>query len=603
MSEKLHELESRLAAARQTPDRADALLALAEHLAERDAARAVELSEAALLLAAALNDPLRKAKSHLCLAQAHYLRSEYPDSIRHALSALDLAREHTLTEQEAHALSHLGANHEAAGAWPEALGCFVAAQRLYEKIDHKRGISSQLNHIGALHWHSGNYAEAERSLSAALALDRQNGAGSLAVATRLFNHALVYEKLGRIDAAVAAVRESLDLFRAENDAAGAVRSLTALGDIRLRQGDFPAAEKMYQEALDAAQKSGARQAEGRVYTLLARLDLERRQPQAALPRLENAVAIFTQLDSPPSLADAHELLAQAYKALGRFEDALQHYETFHALREALFNTQTDARMNILQTLYQVEAARQEAQDEMQREIEQREQLIADLDIYAEYVAHNLKNPIGNVLGFGELLLLDGDDLSPERRAYLDAIMASATKMDQIVEALLRLARVRLEEMPLQPVNMQTVMNEAQQRLAPVIERYRGTLSVEGPLPPALGYGPWIEEVWVNYITNGLKYGGSSPQITVGAQVLHDGYQRYWVRDSGSGIPPAKQRQLFNKFERLGVKKVEGYGLGLAMVRQIVEKLNGRVGVISTGVEGQGATFYFDLHAAPDDTRG
>jgi signal transduction histidine kinase len=113
-------------------------------------------------------------------------------------------------------------------------------------------------------------------------------------------------------------------------------------------------------------------------------------------------------------------------------------------------------------------------------------------------------------------------------------------------------------------------------------------------PTAVGYSPWIEEVWVKNISNGLKYGGQPPQMELGADMGPEGVARFWVRDNGPGLSAEKQAVLFTEFVRLNEVRVEGFGLGLSIVRRIMDKLGGRVGVNS--MEGAGSEFYFELPA-------
>ena len=111
----------------------------------------------------------------------------------------------------------------------------------------------------------------------------------------------------------------------------------------------------------------------------------------------------------------------------------------------------------------------------------------------------------------------------------------------------------------------------------------------------MGYGPWIEEVWSNYISNAMKYGGQPPQVTLGYDVLTNGWVRFWVKDNGPGIDPVAQKRLFQEFERLDQKRAQGYGLGLSVVRRIMERLGGEVGVESA--VGVGSLFFFTLPVA------
>ena len=111
-------------------------------------------------------------------------------------------------------------------------------------------------------------------------------------------------------------------------------------------------------------------------------------------------------------------------------------------------------------------------------------------------------------------------------------------------------------------------------------------------PQALGYAPWVEEVWANYLSNAIKYGGEQPRIEVGATPLNR-MVRFWVKDEGPGISPDDQTRLFTPFTLL--KSIKGHGLGLSIVERIIQKCGGEVGVESQ--LDQGSTFWFTLPAA------
>jgi signal transduction histidine kinase len=113
----------------------------------------------------------------------------------------------------------------------------------------------------------------------------------------------------------------------------------------------------------------------------------------------------------------------------------------------------------------------------------------------------------------------------------------------------------------------------------------------------LGYAPWVEEVWLNYISNALKYGGRPPRVELGAQVQVDGYVKFWVKDNGAGLSADQLAHLFTPYTRLGQPHIKGHGLGLSIVWRIIEKLNGRVGAESE--PGQGSVFSFYLPPAED----
>jgi len=178
------------------------------------------------------------------------------------------------------------------------------------------------------------------------------------------------------------------------------------------------------------------------------------------------------------------------------------------------------------------------------------------------------------------------------------ITQNARKMSNIIGDLLLLAEVRSKDMELKPLDMASIVAEVRQRLSDVIEQSQAQIALPAASawPVTLGYAPWIEEVWVNYLGNALKYGGQPPYIEVGAETQPDDRVRYWVRDNGPGIPPEDQARLFTPFTRLDQVRVKGHGLGLSIVRRIVEKLGGQVDVESQ--PGQGSVFSFTLPGVP-----
>jgi signal transduction histidine kinase len=140
--------------------------------------------------------------------------------------------------------------------------------------------------------------------------------------------------------------------------------------------------------------------------------------------------------------------------------------------------------------------------------------------------------------------------------------------------------------------MANIVAEAQRRLTDMVDEHQPKITMPAEWPVAMGYAPWIEEVWVNYISNGIKYGGRPPQLTLGAKKLPDGMILFWIQDNGPGLTPEDQARLFTPFTQLKRIRSNGHGLGLSIVQRIVSKLNGRVGVVSEA--GHGSIFAFAL---------
>ncbi len=219
----------------------------------------------------------------------------------------------------------------------------------------------------------------------------------------------------------------------------------------------------------------------------------------------------------------------------------------------------------------------------------------ELDAFAHTVAHDLKNPLWLMTGYADLVREDLAKSETPRELILEAlenIQQAGQQAIRIVDELLLLAGVRKGRVELGPVDMARVLAQVQQRLAAMLKEYQVEPILPASWPTALGYEPWLEEVWVNYISNGLKYGGQPLRLELGATPQADGQLRFWVRDNGPGLTPQAQTALFTEFTRLDETRAEGHGLGLSIVRRIMEKLGGQVGVEST--VGQGSVFFFTL---------
>jgi signal transduction histidine kinase len=220
----------------------------------------------------------------------------------------------------------------------------------------------------------------------------------------------------------------------------------------------------------------------------------------------------------------------------------------------------------------------------------------ELDAFAHTVAHDLKTPLGVILGFAEVLESEVETMPREEMAtYLRSIGRNTRKVDYIIQELLLLASVRKEDVEPRPLNMAHIVAEVQERLTQMAEIAKAELILPTTWPIALGHGPWIEEVWANYLSNAIKYGGSPPRVELGASPQANGTVVFWVTDNGQGLTAAERAQLFTPFGQLNKVRAQGNGLGLSIVRRIIDRLDGRVGVRSE--PGQGSTFFFSLPAA------
>ncbi len=236
-----------------------------------------------------------------------------------------------------------------------------------------------------------------------------------------------------------------------------------------------------------------------------------------------------------------------------------------------------------------------------------EQKIAELDAFGRTIAHDLKNPLMVInLSIASLVKEFASIENTKAKQKLNFINDGTKHMINIIESILVLAGIKkIDQSEIGAFPMSECVDEALRRIAYNIEE--NGIQIQKPLdwPSVAGYSPWITEVWVNYLTNGIKYGGNpstnrKPALELGYNIIqkngkhNSDYVRFWVKDNGEGISREKAATLFKEFTRLHSTEYEGYGLGLSIVKTIVEKSKGEVGVESE--EGKGSVFYFTLPA-------
>lgn len=224
--------------------------------------------------------------------------------------------------------------------------------------------------------------------------------------------------------------------------------------------------------------------------------------------------------------------------------------------------------------------------------EERELLIKDLDAFAHTVAHDLKNPLNGIVGYSTFLE-DFPDVTEEHKEILGIITEIAYKMSAVVDSLLQFAEVRSnKDVELVTIDIGAIVKDACKRLSYMFKEYEAEVIVADEWNVAIGHEGWIEEVWVNYISNAIKYGGRPPRVELGSNLQGNNRVRYWVKDNGKGLTKDQQAEIFTEFNRLENVDIEGHGLGLSVVKRIVETLDGEVGIVSQ--VGQGSTFWFTL---------
>ncbi len=232
--------------------------------------------------------------------------------------------------------------------------------------------------------------------------------------------------------------------------------------------------------------------------------------------------------------------------------------------------------------------------ERERLIGELERRNAELERFTYTVSHDLRSPLVTVRGFVDLVEKDVAAGETERVAEDVARIRGATStMEKLLRELLELSRVGRVTNPPETVSLDALAREAVALLHERLRAANARVEVRPGLPSVHGDRTRLLEVFQNLIENAVKFrsGQGEPVVEVGSRPGADGPVVY-VRDNGVGIDPRYHERVFALFERLD-PRVEGTGVGLALVKRIVEVHGGRVWVDSEGA-GKGSTFCFTL---------
>lgn len=241
-------------------------------------------------------------------------------------------------------------------------------------------------------------------------------------------------------------------------------------------------------------------------------------------------------------------------------------------------------------------------EELEQHVHERtaalENAVRELESYSYSISHDLRAPLRAINGFSQMLREhEAARLSEEGRGWLERIVSNSNRMGDLIDDILEYARCGRMPLDKRRLDMQSL---AQEVLATLRETYpRSEVRID-PLPPVMGDAIAMRQVLLNLLDNALKYSAKQPQplVQMGAEVSAE-QAVFSVRDNGIGFDMSYADRLFGVFQRLHRDgEIPGTGVGLAIVKRIIERHGGRIWAESA--PNAGTTFFFSLPSGPQD---
>jgi signal transduction histidine kinase len=288
---------------------------------------------------------------------------------------------------------------------------------------------------------------------------------------------------------------------------------------------------------------------------------------------------------------ATSILALIFVLLS-FQDQVSGTSPYWSLRSMWFFLilSTGLLLTFMWHLRNLEEIRQQ---ELKRINEQLERQVAELERFTYTVSHELRTPLVTVMGFMGSIEKDLQDGKHEKaQTDFPRVIGAAKNMHNTLSELLELSRIGRIINPPEEVELHEVVREALDAVEGRIRSRNVKIEVAHPLPAVYGDRPRLREVFENLIDNAAKYTSNqlAPFIEIGSRGGNEPV--FYIKDNGLGIEPQYHSRIFRLFEKLD-SATEGTGVGLTLVKRIIETHGGKIWVESEGL-GKGTTFCFTI---------
>lgn len=228
-----------------------------------------------------------------------------------------------------------------------------------------------------------------------------------------------------------------------------------------------------------------------------------------------------------------------------------------------------------------------------------QELVAELEHFSYTITHDMRAPLRAMQGFAEIMkeTCTGCDKG-QGVGFLQRIQTSASRMDSLITDALSYTHAVRQELPLEPVDAGALLRGMLDSY-PEFQASRATITLEENIPELMGNEAGLTQCFSNLLGNAVKFvkPGQKPTIRVWHEQRAE-WVRIWIEDNGIGISEYSMTRLFQMFSRGHNHGYEGTGIGLALVRKVVERMGGRVGVDSQ--DGIGSRFWVELRRAPTE---
>lgn len=571
---------------------------------------------------ALLTDEMPKTSGNIffLLGKAHYFLGEYEDANNNYLKALKLFESENRELDIAKTLQNIGLIHHNLDDLDKASYYYHRALDINMKMKNDTNIAGLYQNLGIIFYTNNDFEKAlnyyEKSIRIYKELDQTDN-----IATTFSNIALIQLKQAEYEKAFANFQHSYDLFVSCNSRVGQMWTLHNSGTAKLYLKEYDAAKEYYDQSLALAR--GMNNPEGILSNLSAFTELSEQiqDYQSAYYYYSD----YTEINDSIHSADLVERIAELEtlynietqeKQLAANDAELKRQKTQKtAILIVLFfmiialsiiylayREKKLSEIQIVSSKLDLENSLVEKNKELANQITERKIAEESDKLKSAFLAnmsHELRTPMNAIIAFSNFLR-DPKLSSPKRNEYLDHITTAGDSLLRLIDDIIDIAKLEAKQLKISisPVNINRLLREIEKVFVNIKSKNQFPAKLKINIDPKIDYivntdAIRVKQVMINLLENSFKYTPSGT-IEFGMLVKQE-WLEFYVRDTGIGIPKAKQAKIFDRFSQVETemnKKYGGTGLGLAICKNLINLLGGEIWVESASRKG--SIFRFTL---------
>ncbi|SMO94016.1 tetratricopeptide repeat-containing sensor histidine kinase [Gracilimonas mengyeensis] len=613
----------------------------------RDSAKAAQYAQQAIHLADSLENHLGMGIGKMALGAHNVIQGDFMDGLKHSFEAEQIFKQLNRGDYLSALYSYIGIGYNRLGNNNEALRYYLLSDSLM-KIHGSPMEQAQVKaNIGIIHSSQGHHEQTiEYFKEARTIISKQGSPGHIAMMDH--NIGVAYRHLNQHDSALVYLEKAMEQRRRINDKHGLASTYQNLGKVYIDQqqyefalnyietalqiqeeigdqvnisatqlyaarifynlNDYDQAEYYGQRSLETSSNTGRLDHQAEALQFLSKVEEAQSNPGAALNYLRRYTNLQDSLNQQNQV-EAFEEMRARYQTT-EMEQKIELLNKEQKIKEAdlarakLFRNSliggSTALLIILMLLYTRFRASKKHERELQEKNKRLEELSEEKSEYLHIAAHDLKTPLSGILGFSELIK-DPDCPPEEIREHARFIHISAYRMLDLIKQFLDVNAIESGKKmaEVEPINLYPELKQ-------VLEHYEYRAKwknislieeLHSECLPAIADSSIFQEVMENVLSNAVKYSPKGSRVWIRSEQCTE-FLRIAVIDEGPGLSEDEQKQLFQKFKRLSPDPTEGEGstgLGLYIVKKMMDAMNGKVWCEST--PGEGSTFYIELPLA------